>query len=281
MKEDLARAAYAGDTLSIRALMARFQGSPDSVRDSRGRTVLHVAAMGGRAETIACALGMGCSPSARDREGLTPLHLAAKEAKMGVMAVRELSRVSSTMWTDDEGRLPLHWALMNRRAECLPLLGGREEWAWRTLDGDTALTMAARMGSLEMASMAPYCAEVDASLEDGSTALHLAATHDHEGSLVRMLLGRGACVSAADSEGLFPVARALVGWNPKTFGILAERTDGSEALRSAGGAGALWERLEKAPDPVRVAFWAWVAKVEGECLGSVEGGGLPGVSGSL
>lgn len=68
-----ARAAVAGDLATLRRWQA--SGAPDPVAES-GMTLLHWAALAGRAEAAGFLLSAGADPNARDDIGDTPLHSA-------------------------------------------------------------------------------------------------------------------------------------------------------------------------------------------------------------
>ncbi|MDR0758840.1 MAG: ankyrin repeat domain-containing protein [Treponema sp.] len=89
-------------------------GADPSVRNNRGDTPLHIAVALERVDTVNQFLSLGCSIHARNAQGKTPFRIALSNSS---------ARMVSTLLTkdriyiaDDEGRSPLHIALLEGAA---------------------------------------------------------------------------------------------------------------------------------------------------------------------
>ncbi|MDB6078956.1 MAG: hypothetical protein JWO82_2703 [Akkermansiaceae bacterium] len=152
----------AGDTALHAAAMANMMKSVKFLLDQRvpvdvpgenGRTPLMAAVVRGRPEMVRFLLKMGADPMRRDAESYRPLLMAVREGRVDMIA------------------------------ELAPF--DRE-------DLDNAMLAASLMGKpKEIDELANYGASVYARMEDGRTALMLAAENDHKDA-AKMLLDIGA-----------------------------------------------------------------------------------------
>jgi len=109
----------AGDVAEVERLLDR--GVYPDLRDSDGRTPLHVAAERGDVRIARALLDHGASLDPREQEGQTPLHLAAEQGHAGVAQL--LVRRGADIGTRDErGRTPLQVASAANQRQLIALL---------------------------------------------------------------------------------------------------------------------------------------------------------------
>lgn len=89
--------------------------NPNAV-DAQGRTMLHLAAMEGRADAIDALLRHGAGVDAVDQEGWTPLHHAAERGDTGLVKLL-LEHGAAVDAADWKGRTALHVASLKGEAE--------------------------------------------------------------------------------------------------------------------------------------------------------------------
>lgn len=119
------------DGLTPMHVAAAFSGGPEilrlsmhgfdiNARDSGGRTPLHFAAWMGSTRAIPVLLAGGALLDAQDGGGRTPLHFAsrygAKEACLMLL------RAGARSLNDDQGRNPLHQAMLENACHALALI---------------------------------------------------------------------------------------------------------------------------------------------------------------
>ncbi|XP_069748379.1 ankyrin repeat domain-containing protein 50-like [Narcine bancroftii] len=171
---------------SVRALLE--SGASVQRRDSRGRTPLARAALGGSLDAVKLLLARDAELEAEDEQGQTPLTLAARLGHAEVV-------------------------------QCLLAHGARLQHADRR--GWTALRSAAWGGhpAAVHALLAAGGADVDAADADGRTALRAAARGGHD-EIVLALLRRGAGVDREDRDGRTPLIAAAAAGHRDTAEIL-------------------------------------------------------------
>lgn len=158
---------------------------------------LQAAALAGDEPALRRALDAGASPDAQDEHGWTALHNAmlSGAASLGIATVLVEAGASANV-TTAEGETALHLV-----HEADP----KVDWkvtSGRTTDGRSSFFAASIIQVLVSAG-----ASVNATSNDGSTALHLAAEAGASSS-VMALLHCGADVAAADYEGRTALQRA-------------------------------------------------------------------------
>lgn len=124
------------------------QGADLFYLDEAGYTLLHTAAMHGRAEIAKYLLTNGLDPDARDPEytvgNSTPLHLAARENRKQVVQVL-IDAGADVNALDARGRTPLHLAAMNDGADAARVLLEHDAaFDIRDVDDYTPLGLAVR-----------------------------------------------------------------------------------------------------------------------------------------
>lgn len=142
--------------------------------------------------------------------------------------VRALLAAGADANAEVEGKLPLHWAVIQARPAFV-LDGGADPNLADRAYGMTPLMQAAWARSRHAARLCRMLldrgARVDARNGSGGTALHCAAGEENL-DVIRLLLDRGADVNARDAAGHTPV------WSAETF----KRAAAAKLLRSRGGA---------------------------------------------
>ena len=155
-------------------------GADAGVRCSRGRTLLHYAAMSGHCDAARMLVReLGADVGARDNDGATPLHFAASEcANIVAVLVKEFG--ADVNIKDDEGRTPFHEAIGCEERDAASVLGllrglGANVNA-KDNNGVTALHLAAKMGyhRLARALVREHGADVNAEEHEGRTPLCVA-----------------------------------------------------------------------------------------------------------
>ncbi len=104
--DDLFTAARMGDLPRVAAIL---DGNPALITaaDPAGRTPLHYAALGGRADAVTLLLSRGAEVNAIDQQSRTPLHLAARHLRLEALQAL-LTAGADAAAKDAEGRTPLH-----------------------------------------------------------------------------------------------------------------------------------------------------------------------------
>ena len=247
--ELFAAARTAGAAQKLAALRAQATvmllttaGPTGDVRDSVGRSALHLAAACGHRAAVARLLRAGAVPvrcGGADAEGMTPMHCAAAGGHAGVL---EMLPVSWALAADADGNEPLHWAAYSG-SEATVLAAVRIPGLGRCLpprnnEWQTALHCAAMRGAAgavrALLRLGFSSADVD---KEGRTPLHHASA-----------AAVGATTAAAE-EGAVATAFALL-------------EAGAEHAGGRGGAAALGALGSVAAGLVRRT-----AAAEAECAG--------------
>ena len=118
--QSLRDAAQAGETQSVRHLLAGAAPDPDAA-DGTGRTALMHAVEGGHDEIVGMLLAAGAIVDRQNQSGETTLHLAARHGRTA--AARLLLQAGTDFGLRDaEGRTPLYRAIEKRRADVIEML---------------------------------------------------------------------------------------------------------------------------------------------------------------
>jgi ankyrin repeat protein len=227
---DLSSTLKAGNAAAARALLAERADPNDA--DADGTTALHWAVHHAAAELAQALLDAGAKSDARNRYGVPPLYLAAEngDAAMvelliargadpntalpeGETALMTAARTGDTTTlgvllehgarvNDREGwkgQTALMWAAHENNAPAIRTLlqAGAERDARSAAGEFSALLFAVRAGSLDAAqALLDAGADANETLQDGTSALVLAATNAHY-EVAALLLERGAEPNAA------------------------------------------------------------------------------------
>ncbi|GAB7045830.1 ankyrin repeat domain-containing protein [Catenuloplanes indicus] len=181
-------AAHAGDLDTVRALVAG--GATLEQRDSRGRTALAAAAIGGHPEVVAFLLAAEADPLARDNQRRVPLDHAS---------TADVAR----LLPGADGAAGLHGHVTSGRDEVVAVLLDRgADPHLRDAHGKSALHHArtpAMVRMLVAAGASPHAVD-----REGLTPLH----HAPDVATARALLAAGADPHATDPRGRTPLHTA-------------------------------------------------------------------------
>jgi len=254
-------AAARGSLSAVKAL--REHGADIAAEDRRGATALHLAMKPGRLDVVNYLLSVpGINPNHRDEKLCTPLIIAAALGQVAL--VDRLAALGAVDVPDILGFTPFLVAVARGDEIMVRLLlqhPARPNIRAATIDGRTALTLAAKGGFLSVAAalLETRGDDMRAILEQrwdvlgGLTALQT-ALEMHNVDIATELVRHGA--SIVTPTGTSPVFRAamcnealtrqMLDANPR----LQPRADGFEELRMAVEADSaeLWNRFEKKLD---------------------------------
>jgi ankyrin repeat protein len=125
-------------------------GADPSIRNGRGDTPLHIAVAMERIDIVNQILALGCSIHARNSQGKTPFRIALNASPRMVSTLLTKDRIYVA---DDEGRSPLHIALLDGAAPAIIQTiidqGGRVSGV--DAEGRTPLRIAVDMNAWEAA----------------------------------------------------------------------------------------------------------------------------------
>jgi len=159
--------------------------------DQEGHTVLHLAVRGGHMQLTREILARGCSPDGESVRHVTPLHIASTE-KQPELALELLVAKANPNATDDLKQTALHMAAKVGSVEVVEVLFGHGDTDRSAVDAanTTALHIAAEHGHTDVLEyMLSQQMPLTASNDRGWTALHLAA-HGHEKKLNTLKPGK-------------------------------------------------------------------------------------------
>ena len=117
-----------------------------------------------------------------DRLKRSPLHLASAEGNTDIVqALLKVNDGCMCLATDQDGKIPLHYAAMRGRAEVIKLLiGSQHQSIWKKLDGgETVLHLCVQYNQFEalkvlVESVGETNEFLNSKDQNGNTILHLA-----------------------------------------------------------------------------------------------------------
>lgn len=197
-------AASAGNMEVMDALLAH--GASLDAIDREGRTVLSLAAAGGKPEMCQHLLHKGLDELHRDNHGWIPLHLATLENKSDVIQVLCTHNPSTIEEVDREGRHPLILAAEENALDAATaLLAFNPPVNIASLNGHTPLRVACLTQSRSMAELLiSRGADPDMVDLDGRSTLFVMILQKIP-SVAELLLCQGASPDARDLMGRTPL----------------------------------------------------------------------------
>ena len=232
----------------MRLMMSLAKRAPAvlTLKDSFGRTGLHLATLDGNEPLVDLLITLGADTEAADDTGRTALHWGAHEGKMGAVAAL-LERKADMNAADEYGALPIHYAVQQGRDAAVKLLiasgasvstgdsAGRQPLIWGVLHD------AKRCCRMLIDGMAP----INGADNQQFTALHYAA---HQGKIFtsQFLIHYGADLDIVDAKKHTPLFRATIEGKDECAKLLlaaganegAQDVDGRTCLHWAAAAGA-------------------------------------------
>lgn len=231
----LSRACSVGGKVEHLRLLLEW-GADVNAAGSIGSTPLMTATTLGLQDTVAALLEFGADPNRADIRGSTPLHWACARAFVPI-ARQLLSAHADPNMKDNEGYTPLALATALQNKDLLQALrdAGAAEMpsseSNRTdssagsppdVDPPNALLFATAHGDLTAVQALLLRGQValEATTEDGWTALHEAVAHGPE--MTRLLLEAGANANASSEGGYTPLHRAAAKGQTEVVKLLVE-----------------------------------------------------------
>ncbi|KAH0557050.1 hypothetical protein GP486_005162, partial [Trichoglossum hirsutum] len=209
------------------------KGADVTARDNNGRTALHRAAGSGHRNVVGLMLEKGANVAAEDGCGRTPLHRAASHGHEAIVGL--LLKKGADIHTKYSGGVTaLHGAAGSGHVGVVKLLVDEgADVAAQDQYGQTALRYAQNMK--REAVMQQLLKVAAGANNDGRTALHQAA-YMGDKELVRLLLEKGADVTATDGDGMTALHwSACKGGDEAVVLLLLERGADIQAKYSGGG----------------------------------------------
>ena len=177
----------------------------------RGRTPLHYACMEGHLGIVKLLEAKGADMKKKAEKGGTPMHYAAAAGCLAIVEyLHSLGLAINTR--DQDGATPLHSAAGQGHWPVVQYLHGRGlSLGQQSRSGMTPLHYAVLRNQKEVATFLTSVANVDSFIDfqadEGSTALHFAASLGYQ-ELVEVLLAAGADATITNKKGATPLARA-------------------------------------------------------------------------
>jgi len=95
-------------------------GADINLKDNRGHSPLHHAAIYGKIEIVKILLQAGAKLDIQDNDGRSPLHRAARNGKIGILKIL-IDAGAKLDIQDNEGETPWDYASYDIKAACLKL----------------------------------------------------------------------------------------------------------------------------------------------------------------
>lgn len=114
--------AAEGGHLNICRSLLNLKELDVEIRNHRGRTALHIAALKDRADIIRVLLSEKAKVNAKDKDGKTPLHLAAQAGRRDAVKALAKSSAIDLELPDKEGRSAFHLASLKGKHASLKVL---------------------------------------------------------------------------------------------------------------------------------------------------------------
>jgi uncharacterized protein len=187
--DELLRAVQGNDLPALQKIVGKAGPKSVNAADSRGYTLLMVAAREGRGEIVTYLVREKAQVNVRNSVGETALMLAAFKGNLPIVQtlLKEGALVNGQGWTS------LHYAAYEGHANvCRFLIDNEAEIDARAPNGSTPLMVAARQGHEEAVKLLLWeQADPNLTNSDGATALSWALKNKH-GGIAKLLRDAGA-----------------------------------------------------------------------------------------
>ncbi len=198
-------AAASGDLNAVKTLVP-IVGNPDAA-DERGWTALLFAAAGGHLETAKLLLEARAKPNHPARNGITALMVAAHTGNQPIAAALLAAGANPTL-RNDFGETAGSIALASGSGDLAKLLGAQPSPASRHQQVAAA---AARKDYDEVKRLLDAGAPASRpQAATGDTPALVAASCAGDGSIIKLLVGRGAGLGEKDANGITPLIASVL-----------------------------------------------------------------------
>lgn len=234
-------------------------GANIEVRDERGATPLHWAAIVGLTEVAELLISRGANVNAREQDGYTPLHGAAYQLRPEIVELlvqrgADVNAKGAGGWTPlhkamellanpETARLatPAHGAAMIAVVEYL--IGHGADVNARGWEKLTPLHYAAAPGQKRLVELLiAKGADVNVEGPEGVTPLYAAIRRDHT-DVAELLLAGGAAINARTKSGYSPLTWAARTGNKDAVSFLIARGADVNARDNQGRSPLVWALL--------------------------------------
>jgi 26S proteasome non-ATPase regulatory subunit 10 len=179
------------------------------------------------------------------RDSKFEIHAAARDGALAKIEALLNANPKLATTLDDDGRLPIHWAVSYNHAPIVELLTQRKDFDPDVPDslGWTPLMMASsrKVGDAVVALLLARGADADATNAAHQSALHFAASRGNL-DVARALVGAGASARVKDRRGQYALHRAAAAGSVPVMRLLVERKSPLDA-KDADGLTALHHAL--------------------------------------
>ncbi|CAG9973682.1 unnamed protein product [Clonostachys byssicola] len=229
-----------GGTSYLETIRVLFEhGAQLEYKESNGNTALHTAALEGFCDVVDLLASLGAEVDTRDGQGNTPListSLKFGKADMTQLLLRLGADINAK---NERGNSPL--SMTRDTAEPVAvakILLENGAMIMADIEGNTPLHLSGHIGSLELAELLlEYGADIHALNTQNKTPLHCIAEEKDAGKIVRLLVDKGASLTAAARGGETPLGCAIPHQSLDTIQFLLEKGSDANAVTKSGSSG--------------------------------------------